>query len=235
VTVHECAVTDRDGEFELHTSVDVDGRPVSFGHTLLDRAGTEEIAWSGSVSVIGRSLASLVNGGELPKQVGILKIDTEGSDLAVVTGMGPLECDVVMVEHWTYLPNSLGRCPWTIEEMHSALRPRGFSHFALIAHEQPFVILKWDDAELPVGHMGNLVFLHDKVLDQLLPEIVSCASSLAEDAVRTGQMYVDEAGKRLVVIEELERACQAYAERIDELERNLIHRLVKATRRSRSH
>src|SRR5271167_3969244 len=104
VTVHECAVSDHDGLAELHVSTDAVGKALSFGHTLLERDDTDEIAWPEVLTVSQRSLSSLIDTDEIPKQVGILKIDTEGHDLAVVHGMGPLEADVVMVEHWTDLP-----------------------------------------------------------------------------------------------------------------------------------
>jgi FkbM family methyltransferase len=88
VTVHELAVSDADGSCELHVSSKPDGTPLSFGHTLLQPAETDEIAWRGSLSVGRRSLQSLLDAGEIPPAVGILKIDTEGHDLAVVRGMG---------------------------------------------------------------------------------------------------------------------------------------------------
>jgi len=183
VSVHEYAISDADGQLELHKSVDPSGAPVTFGHTVLERPDTDEIAWRETITVTGRPLASLVDAGEVPGRVGILKVDTEGNDLAVVSGMGVLECDVVMVEHWTELPHALGPCPWTTEEMVSVLRPRGFSHFAFVVHRGEFVILKWDDGSVPSGHMGNLVFLHDRMVERLLPDVVECASTLAGGAV----------------------------------------------------
>jgi FkbM family methyltransferase len=222
VTVHELAVSDTDGELDLHKSVDPSGAPVTFGHTVLARPDTDEIAWRKSVAVKARSLASLVAAGELPKQAGIVKIDTEGHDLAVVSGMGELECDVVMVEHWTDLPHSLGPCPWTTAEMVSALRDRDFSHFAFIVHRGEFVFLKWDDGSVPSGSMGNLVFLHDRVVERLLPDVVECASSLAERIVEVGEIYATAAGVRLTVIDELERERQMLlTERRDLLEKAL--------------
>jgi len=203
VTVHEVAVSDADGQLQLHKSVGPNGDPVTFGHTVLERPDTDEIAWQETIGVTARSLASLVDSGEIPARVGILKVDAEGHDFAVVSGMGALEADVVMVEHWTDLPHSLGRCPWSLESMLSELRPRGFSHFVFIAHRGEFVILHWDDGEVPRGYMGNLVFLHDQVLDRLLPTTLMLASSLAKNAVEVGEMYARAANDRLAVIKGL--------------------------------
>ena len=205
VCIHEVAVSDRDGELRLHMSVGPDGSRLSFGHTVLDRPETDEIAWGETVAVKGRSLGSVLEAGEIPAHVGILKIDTEGHDLAVLRGLGALESDVVMVEHWLDLPASLGPCPWTTDELVAALQPRGFTHHAFVAHRGEIVTLQWDEVDLPVGAMGNLVFLHDRVLDRLLPSVLRCASSLAKTTVELAESRSGAADERLVVIEELKR------------------------------
>ena len=213
MTVHEYALTDRDGEtVELHKSVTPAGEPVSFGHTLLDRPSTDEIVWREVVEVSARSLRSLVEGGELPGRVGILKVDTEGYDLAVVTAMGALESDVVMVEHWTDLPNSLGPCPWNSSDMASALGPRGFSNFAFVEHRGEFPLVRWNDGNPPVGSFGNLVFLHDRVLASLLPDVLECASALSLRAVAVGEMYAEAATERMAHIEDLTAQFQTQLE-----------------------
>ena len=205
VTVHGIAASDADRTLELHVSTNPDGAPIPFGHTVLERSDTGEIAWRTTVTVEARSLESLVATGEVPERVGVLKIDTEGHDDAVLAGIGPLESDVVMVEHWVDLPNSLGPCPWSLEDIASPLRARGFSHFAFIQHRSEFTILTWDDGEIPPGHMGNLVFLHDRVLDRLLPDLLTCASQLAVRSVLVGEMYATAAAERLELIDRLNR------------------------------
>jgi FkbM family methyltransferase len=227
VTIHEIAVGDSDGSGELHVSTSPrDGAPLSFGHTLLERPDTDEIAWSTAIDVTQRSLGSLIDSGEIPRHIGILKIDTEGVDLAVVRGMSGLEADVVMVEHWTELPHGLGACPWTIHDMIAALRPRGFSHFAFIVHRGEFVTLKWDDGGVETGAMGNLVFLHDSVVAGMLPEFLDCAGCLAERAVWIGQTYMQNANERLAVIEELRQAANERLAVIEELRQAADDRLA---------
>jgi hypothetical protein len=56
--------------------------------------------------------------------------------------------------------------------------------------------------------MGNLVFLHDRILELLLPDVLDCASKLASRAVGVGEMYANAANERLAVIEGLERERQ---------------------------
>jgi FkbM family methyltransferase len=205
VFVHEYAITSTDGAVNLHKSVRPSGEALPYGHTLLERPDADEIAWRETISVTGRSLASLMATSEIPPRVGILKVDTEGSDLAVISGMGELVCDVVMIEHWSDLPHSLGRCPWTIEDVTSILLPRGFSQFAFLEHRGDFAVLKWNDATVGTGLMGNVVFLHDRVLAALMPVLFECALSIAEASVEVGERYAAAAHARLDVIEQLER------------------------------
>ncbi|HEX3517720.1 MAG TPA: FkbM family methyltransferase [Solirubrobacteraceae bacterium] len=209
VTVHELAISDGDGTGELHISSRPDGSPLSFGHTLLEREDTDEVAWGQTVAVERRSLGSLLEAAEIPSHVGILKVDTEGHDLAVVQGMGTLEADVVMVEHWTELPNGLGRCPWTAQQMLDELASRGYTHFGFIVHRGEFVTLKWDDAEVEPGAMGNLIFFHERVVADMLGLILESASQLAEQAVRVGQMYMRAAVERLALVDELSEIAEA--------------------------
>ncbi len=225
VKVQEHAISDGDGSAELHVSSAPDGSPLPFGHTLLDRSDTDEIAWGQTVTVTRRSLQSLIDAGELPEATGILKIDTEGHDLAVVQGMGTLEAEVVMVEHWTDLPHGLGVCPWTTQEMVAALHMRGFSNFAFIVHRGEFVTLKWDDADVERGAMGNLIFLHDRVLARLLPDVLDCAGRLAEQAVRVGQRYMRAADDRAAVMDELKQAADDRTALVDELKQAADERL----------
>jgi FkbM family methyltransferase len=214
VVVHAYAVSDRDTQLTLHKAVDAAGAPVPYGHTVLERPGTGEIAWNETITVEARSLASLIETGDLPERVGVLKIDIEGHDLAAVRGTGRLDADVVMVEHWTDLPNSLGPCPWRAADMVEALRPRGFSHFVLVLHRGEWALFKWDDPDVPEGEFGNLVFLHDRIVEHVWPEVVNCATACAEAAL---EQLAQENHERLVVINKLHAESEARLETIEQL------------------
>jgi FkbM family methyltransferase len=218
VSVYECAVSDHDGSGELRVSSDPRGGSLTFGHTLLSRADTSEVVWADSISVTRRSLQSLIAAGEIPDHVGILKVDTEGHDLTVLHGMGSLEADIIMVEHWSDLPHGLGPCPWTTLDMVEALGPRGFRHFAFIVHRGDFVTLKWDDGDVEAGAMGNLLFVRDSVLARTLPDLLECAGSLAEEAVSVGARCRRVASDRLAIIEGLEQAAGDRLALVHELE-----------------
>jgi hypothetical protein len=173
-----------------------------------------------------RTLQSLVESGEVPQRVGILKVDTEGSDLAVVRGMGPLEPDIVMVEHWRELPDGLGLCPWTSEEMAAQLRPRGFSHFLYLIHRGEFASFAWDDGEVEPGAMGNLLFLHERVLDSALPSMLAVLAELSEQAVAVARRHTSAAAERLEVIDGLAQAADERLTLINEIETIAAERMA---------
>ena len=224
--VHGVAAAELDGEAILHLAARPDGSALSFGHTMLERPGTKEIEWTEQVHVEARSLASLVSSLELPAKVGLLKIDAEGNDLAVVRGMGQLDCDVVMVEHWRDLPHSLGPCPWSTEELVSTLAERGFSQFAFLLHRDEIVTFRWGDATVADGEMGNVVFLRDRVVDRLTPLILSAASRLAVVTVERLRELRAAAEERRALLEATERErdlqATAAAERLVELRASQI-------------
>lgn len=237
--IHEYAIGEKDVSAQLRLASSPEGMPLPFGHTLLERVDTDEIVWREAMVVTQRSLGSLIEAGEIPNRTGILKVDTEGNDLAVIRGMGPLVADVVMVEHWTDLPHGLGRCPWTSGEIVDELAARGFTHFAFLAHRGEFITLKWDDAAIERGAMGNLVFIHDRIIDRVFTDVLDCAGSLAERAVSLGQRRMHEASERLAIINELRKAADERLALIEELDRtakerlDLIDRLTAAAQRQR--
>jgi FkbM family methyltransferase len=232
VVVTSYALSNRDGPRELRRSRDPSGSRITFGHTLLERPDAEEVAWGEPLPVEARTLGSLLRSGDIPPHVGILKVDTEGHDLAVLEGMGELDCDVVMVEHWLDLPKSLGPCPWRAEQIEAALAPRGFAHFAFVNHHAEFVILKWDDHEVEPGHMGNLVFLHDRLLPQAALDVLDSATRMAVAAVEVGEMFTRTAHKRLAMIEDL-RAAHERPAVMEDLQRSLGGRVASLIGRGR--
>jgi FkbM family methyltransferase len=225
VSIHDYAVSDSDGSGLLRVSSAPGGRTLPYGHTLLSPVDTSEIVWPESVTVARRSLQSLIDAGEIPDRVGILKIDTEGHDLAIVHGMGTLETDLVMVEHWSDLPNGLGPCPWTTRDMAEALGARGFSHFAFIVHRRELVTLKWDDGDVETGAMGNLLFVHDSALARVLPDLLECAGRLAEAAATIGERYMRLASDRQAIIDELKGVASDRLALVHELEKTAEARL----------
>jgi FkbM family methyltransferase len=101
-----------DGEMDLHLVADVIGAntygDVTQFSSLVRHALPEGLAFDRMIRVPVRSLESLLRSGAIPKDVSILKIDTEGYDLDVIRGMGDLQPAVTMAEFWDP-ESSMGR------------------------------------------------------------------------------------------------------------------------------
>jgi FkbM family methyltransferase len=233
IMIHECAISTRDGEADLYLSTDQEGAPLTFAHSMTEHPNTDEVSWNERIPVTTRSLGSLAADGEIPSRIGIQKVDTEGHDLDVLEGLGTVNCDVIMTEHWLDLPHSLGRCPWTIDDIVAAVSDFGLGQYACFVHWGEATLIRWNDASIPPGHAGNLVLLNDRVLPDVMPLILESASTLM-------QQVAELAARRLEKIDEidLERAIQAdaAAERlvdIGELERELARQTEAAVSRER--
>jgi len=68
--------------------------------SLMQHSLSEGLEFTGIVPVEVRTLESLHNSLELPKEIGLVKIDTEGFDLEVIRGMGSYNYPVVVAEFW---------------------------------------------------------------------------------------------------------------------------------------
>jgi len=209
VAIHDCAVSDADGDVDLYIATDPRGAPVTFAHSLRRHADSDQIVWHDRIPVRARSLASLVAADDIPGRIGILKVDAEGHDLAVLVGLGELDCDVVMTEHWLDLPHSAGPCPWTIDGLLAALSPRGFDDYAYVVHRGEATIVQWNDARIPVGDYGNLLFFHERVVGDLLPLVLESASTLARSVVELAE-------RRLGTVDEVDRERQLQASAAEE-------------------
>src|SRR5262249_34019440 len=132
VQIFPVALGSRDETTVLHIAQNQAGEDYEPYHTLVQFNDNSDLLWGQDVAVECRSLCSMVQKRELPDRVGILKIDTEGGDYAVVQGMGRLHSDVIMVEYWEELPDLFGPCPWKVADLAATLAARGYSNFAFV-------------------------------------------------------------------------------------------------------
>jgi FkbM family methyltransferase len=221
VRVLDVAAGTGDGSAELHLARDVSGESVDAFHTLRPERSGPGLIWDGTVPVRVRSLDSLRADGEIPGRVGLLKIDAEGSDADVLRGAGSISADIVMVEFWGDLPDTLGSCPFELEELRSLVEPLGLRRFLFVRHGPRHVSIgRWDTAELAEDEWGNLVFVADPLVEAAeaaLPEIDRALRDRSEritaeqeraarERLELIERLNQEAGERLELIERLDRA-----------------------------
>ncbi len=206
--VLELAVGACDETRDLHIAEDRAGREYPYHHSLTRLADTEEVRWVRRLPVTCRSLGSLVEDGTLPVDVGVLKVDTEGHDLEVLRGLGPLSPAVVMVEYWDAVP-LLGACPYSLQELASALAARGYQGGLVIRRRDGFQVLQVGRFSTQPGDWGNAIFVHDRLWPTLAPLLHEAA---AEAQVALLDVAIDlrtHAEQRLEVIKALQSELKA--------------------------
>lgn len=68
--------------------------------SLIPHSMPADLPFVSALDVTVRSLESLANEHAIPRDLGLVKIDTEGYDLEVIRGMGPLRPQVLLSEYW---------------------------------------------------------------------------------------------------------------------------------------
>ncbi|MCS7271809.1 MAG: FkbM family methyltransferase, partial [Gemmataceae bacterium] len=162
LTIRSEAVSDCCGCKQLHLAVRPDGQLHDYFHSLEEVGTNAEYQAGPVIAVTTVSLDALVARGELPQRVGLLKIDTEGHDLAVLRGTQTIDAAVIIVEFWCEGLYG-GRCPSPAEEMVRLLRQRQYYYFLAIVHEENQVRRQWSTLEgLGRQAWGNLFFFRDR-------------------------------------------------------------------------
>ena len=95
------AIDETDHEGTLHIAVDDEGKERDYFHSLLRVEAHHLVKHARSLPVRCRSLASLASEGLISREIGVLKIDTEGCDLNVLRGMGDVGAEVLVCEFVT--------------------------------------------------------------------------------------------------------------------------------------
>ncbi|MGA7340235.1 MAG: FkbM family methyltransferase [Terracidiphilus sp.] len=161
------AIGREDGNMDLHVAVSRSGErksDVSLFHTLAPHASDEDLDFSETLAVAVRSLGSLAESGEIPKRVGLLKIDTEGYDLDVIRGIGELRASAVMVEFWDaeheFGKSGRGR----LGKMAAEMKRRGYGWYLVIYHldQKSLVSYYHNRPDTVPGSWGNAIFFEDQ-------------------------------------------------------------------------
>lgn len=163
------AIGAADGEGQLNiagATTEDEGADASLFHSLVDHPMGTSVTFTGAVPVQVRSLASLRQTGEIPRQIGILKIDAEGADIAVIEGIGEPDIPVVMTEYWdsehAFGKGSHGHLGPTVELMRSI----GYQWHVVVYHKDEDEIISYyfNHAQTIPGSWGNAIFFKDRTL-----------------------------------------------------------------------
>jgi FkbM family methyltransferase len=216
VHVLDVAAGKQDGTAELHLARDGSGASLDAFHTLHPESYGPDLAWGETVPVQVRSLDSLSAAGEVPGRVGVLKVDAEGSDADVLRGAAGITAEVVMVEFWGDLSETLGPCPFELGELRSLIEPLGPRRFLFVRHGPRHVeIGRWDTADPAEEEWGNLIFVADSLVESAEAALPALDRALrarseritleqeraARERLESIRRLSEEADKRLELIE----------------------------------
>jgi FkbM family methyltransferase len=201
VHVFELALGADDGSDVLQIVQDKTGDHADAYHSLVPFDETPTLRIDSTLPVQRRSLGSLVAAGELPEHVGILKVDTERNDLAVLRGMGSLQSDVVMLEYWDDLTETVGPKAYSVSEVADLMRDRGYTNYVVVKRHEQFETLVFNDDRTVPGDWGNLIFVHDAAFPGLSALIYRAVASAQTNLMQRSLFFANEAEKRLAIIE----------------------------------
>lgn len=202
VQIFEFAIGEKDQTTQLHIATDADGRAYDYYHSLVKFDDSVTIKWDSGIPVMCRSLGRLVTEGTLPAEVGLLKIDTEGADYAVLQGMGALRPSLILLEYWEGLPET-GSSPYRLIEVAQLLAERGFTDSVFVKRHDEFEVVQLNDLRTRAGDWGNLLFIHEDVRADVLPAAFDLMAEAHERLIDRAVMFKKQCAARMEVINDL--------------------------------
>ncbi|MFZ2630072.1 MAG: FkbM family methyltransferase, partial [Desulfosalsimonadaceae bacterium] len=213
------AIYKNDRQASLHIAIDENGEPMDYYHSLHYLSDDPRVNHQKEIPVNCRSLESLLNEGIIRKDIGILKIDTEGNDLQVIRGMAGVLPQVLICEFFTqglYAGWSAAEPEGLIAEVKNAL---GYDHYLAIKRLENVELISFGPAVFLEKQWGNLIFINNELYQIVFKEL--------QQAVISSEKYIFEmAGKNGAQIRAVENETRKQlTEKIDALYRVCDERL----------
>ncbi|MEO1056378.1 MAG: FkbM family methyltransferase [Actinomycetota bacterium] len=164
--LHACALSDVEGEADLHVARNTASlTDDSLFSALQPHPAYKGFRFHSTIKVALRTLDRLIAEDRVPVDVGVLKIDTEGHDPAVLRGASNLRPEVAIVEFWNKeFPFNNGMTSNDLPD-YLPLLPRHELNASVVFWRGPakgaYGVLV-DASETPRGSWGNAVFFRDR-------------------------------------------------------------------------
>jgi FkbM family methyltransferase len=217
VTVLELALGAEDKIVPLYLVEDKSGQHPDAFHTLVPIDETPMLKRKGKVAVRCRTLDALVAENIVPEQVGVLKIDTERSDLDVIRGSRRLVGEMVMLEFWDEVLDTVGPSSYRLSDVAKLMCERGYANFAVIKRYDEFETIQLNSSETRAGEWGNAIFIHDSVWGRVAPVVYGALAKAQTRLVDAAAMFARESRKRVTVIEEQTHRVEGLEEEVGKL------------------
>lgn len=211
VQVFGLALGECDDDVVLHVVEDKSGSHADAFHSLVAFDETPTLRIVHKMPVECRSLASLVREGIIPADVGVLKVDAERSDFAILRGMGPLTSAVTMIEYWDDLAETVGPAAYRVGDVVPFMAERGYTNFVVVKRHDQFEALYLNDEKTRPGDRGNVIFIHDTVFPRLAAIVYAEVAAAQQRLVDQAKFFAGEAERRLDIIERSSQEADAHA------------------------
>ncbi len=171
VRIHAVACSDEIGSAKLHTvNVSDDQHDNTLFSSLTEHPVFSGFEFSGGITVPTTTLDKAL-ADEQRLKVGLLKIDTEGHDLAVLRGATRIDAQVLLVEFWDkeHVFNA-GKVRNTLRDYLAAVDRQRYPFHLILWRQSGFdqFGVTIGGMETPQGSWGNIVFSSDEKLVKML-------------------------------------------------------------------
>ncbi len=163
ITFFPYAIDTCDRMADLHIACDPDGNIQDYYHSLHYLENDPRVLHQETIPVECRSLDSLLREKIIPKAPGILKIDTEGNDFRVISGLGDVRPEVLICEFFTpgiYAGWEEANPSVLIDAVKTGL---GYEHYMAIKRHGASELISLGPCGFFDAQWGNLIFMNDSV------------------------------------------------------------------------
>ena len=196
------AIAETDDVRQFFVATDAHGVELDHFHSLERLDGDPRFQHGQTFEVVCRSLSSLTADGTLSTTLGILKIDTEGRDLAVLQGMGALRPELVVCEFFTtglYDGWHAAEPSLAIEHM----RGLGYTKYVAFKRVEGFEQCVMGPCGFLPRQWGNLFFFCDDLFTRAESTVTTCLSSCEISLVEYWTKIAEDRVAKEQVIREL--------------------------------
>ena len=154
--------------------------------------------------------------GLISREIGVLKIDTEGCDLNVLRGMGDVRAEVLVCEFVTPSLYSTWSRSFPEPLVHAA-RKKGYQACVAVKRMAGHELVVFDPQGFVDGQWGNLVFTGRELLDLARDEVGRIAFKSETALANMIRRHAEALEAKEAAIRELTAACEAKEAVIREL------------------
>lgn len=190
-TIERMALSDRDGLGEFYlgdwdASSQNDHSPGDLFNTLEPRAANNVVAYASKISVVQRRLASLVQTGLTPPDIGVMKIDAGGHNIAVLEGAWPFMARLMLCSYQSEgFALNAGTAKVDLTNYREFLSARAPMHALVVGHDadRHAIFYQVNPIATSWNSWGDILFTADEAL--FARAVAWCEDALGADLARS--------------------------------------------------